>query len=109
FGLDFFDERQHVAHAENSLRYTVGIERFERIVTLTNTNEFHRLPGNLLDRKCRAATSVAVHLRQDYAGNSHAAMKLFSGANGVLTGHGIGNEEDLNRMSLLLNVDQLFH
>src|SRR6185369_6326357 len=98
-----------VAHAENSLRHAVGIERFERVVAFADADKLYRLASDLLDRKRGASTSVAVHLRQDHARDSDATMKFFSRTNRVLTRHRISNEKDLNRASLLLDVDQFFH
>src|SRR5437588_322303 len=53
--LNFFDQRQHITHAEDALGDTIGIERFKRVVLLTDTNKFHWLTGDLFDRQGRAA------------------------------------------------------
>src|SRR5213075_2853703 len=98
-----------VAHAQNSLGHAIRIKRFERVVTLANADKLHRLPGDLLDRKRRAATRITVHLCQNHSRDSHEPVKLFGGTNSVLASHSISDKEDLNWMSLPLDVDQLFH
>src|SRR5205085_8375510 len=94
---------------ENSLGHAIGIKRLERVVALANTDKLHWLPDHLLDRECCTAARIAVHLCQDHSRDSDAAMKLFRRTNGVLASHRVSHEEDLDWMSLPLNVDQLFH
>ena len=75
------------------MRDTVGIKRLERVVTLADADKLHGLADDLFDRKRRAAACVAVHLRQNHAGDSDAPVKLFSRTNRVLTGHRVGDEQ----------------
>ena len=96
--LYFFDEREHVAHAEDALCDSIGIKRLERVVTFADADKLHWLTGNLFDRERRAAACVAVHLRQDHSGDSDAPVKLFSGANRVLTRHRVSDEQYLDGM-----------
>src|SRR3989442_2147193 len=57
FRSNLFDQREDIAHAEDALRHSVGIERFERVVLLTDADE--------LDRKSTRLNSS--HVRISYA------------------------------------------
>ena len=57
FGLNLFDQREHIAHSQDSLRDSIGIERLDRVVAFAYADEFDRLAGDFLDRKRRASAS----------------------------------------------------
>src|SRR5438874_2281172 len=109
FALNLLDERKHVAHAQNTLRYPIGIERLERVILLADADEFHRLTSDLFDRQRRTTSRVAVHLCQDDPGDANASMKFFRRSDCVLSGHRIRNEKNFDRMSLAFDRDQLLH
>ena len=107
--LDFFDQRQHIAHPQDSLGHAVRIKGLERVIFFADADELHRLMGNLLDGKRRATPRVAIHLCQNHACDTDAPVKLFRGPNGILAGHRIGNEQYLDRMGLALDANKLVH
>ena len=60
--LGAFDQRKHVAHAEDAGNNTLGVEGFERVVFLADSHKLHRRPGHFADREGRAATRIAIEL-----------------------------------------------
>src|SRR5207248_3817860 len=71
--------------------------------------EHDGLYGDIADRERSAAASVAVHLRKDHAGQAELFVKLVGRVDGVLSGHGIGNKQDLLRIEQPLQALHLFH
>ena len=67
--LGLFDERQHVAHAENPPRHPIGMERLEVVEALAETGELDRDAGDLTDRDRRTSTGIAVELGQHDSGH----------------------------------------
>ena len=61
--LRFFDQRQNVAHAENTRSHAIGIERFEIFRFFAHADEFDRLARHLLHGKAGAAARIAVQFR----------------------------------------------
>ncbi len=107
--LNLFDQRKHIAHAENALGHAIGIERFERVVLFAHADKLYRLADDLLNREGRAAARIAVHLGQDHAGYPDAPVELFRRSDGILSGHCVGDKKDFDRMGFALDADQLFH
>ena len=101
-GFGFFDEREHVAHAEDAADDAVGMEGLEGVGLFAGADELDGLAGDVADGEGRAAAGVAVHLGEDDAGEAEALVEVLGGVDGVLAGHGVGDEEDL------LRVEQLF-
>ena len=58
-------------------------------------DELDGLAGDVANGDGRAAAGVAVHLGEDDAGEAEALMKVLRRVDGVLAGHGVGDEEDL--------------
>ena len=96
--LGLLDQRQNVAHAENARDDAVGMERLERIVLFADADELDGLAGDLANRKRRAAAGIAVHLGEDDAGQRQLLVELVGGVDRVLSGHGVGDEQDLLRI-----------
>ena len=100
FGL--FDERHHVAHAQDAADDAVGMERLEGVGLFAGADELDGLAGDVANGERRAAARVAVHLGQDHAGEAEARVKILRRVDRVLAGHGVGDEQNL------LRVEQLF-
>ena len=60
--LDFLDQGQHIAHAENSRRHALRMKRFQASQLFADTGELDRLAGDMAHRKCGAAARIAVEL-----------------------------------------------
>ena len=91
----FFDEREHVAHAEDAADDAVGMEGLEGIGFFAGTDELDGLAGDVADGERCAAAGVAIHLGEDHSGEAEALVEVLRGVDGVLAGHGVGDEEDL--------------
>ena len=59
--------------------------------------------------KRRTAAGVAIHLGQDHAGDAQALVELVGRFDGVLAGHGVGDEQDFDRVELFLELAELGH
>ena len=108
-GLDFFDQRQHVAHAQNARDDAIRIKRIERIVLFADADKLDRLADDCLDRERRAAARIAIHLGQDDARNADAFVELVRALDRVLPGHCVGDKQRFNRLHLRLDALQLIH
>ena len=108
-GFGLLDERKHVAHAEDAADDAVGMKRLEGVGLFAHADELDGLAGDVADGERRAAAGVAVHLGEDHAGESETSMKVLRGVDGVLAGHGVGDEEDLLRAEELFEALHLGH
>ena len=71
------------------------MEGFERVVFFADADELDGLAGDLADGERCAAAGVAVHLGEDDAGERELLVELVGGVDRVLSGHGVGDEQDL--------------
>ena len=113
FPVDFFfrllDERKNVAHAENAADDSVGMEGLDGIVFFADAEELDGLPGDLANRQSGAAAGIAVHLGEHDAGERELVVELLGGVDGILAGHGIGDEENFLRIQQPLERLHLVH
>ena len=65
--------------------------------------------GDVADGERRAAARVAVHFGEHGAGERQAFVEFVGGADGVLAGHGVGDEEDFLRREQRLELRHLVH
>src|ERR1041385_361965 len=85
------------------------MEGLERIIFFPYADELDGLPGNVADGERGAATGIAIHLGEDHAGQRELLVELVGRVDGVLAGHGVGDEEDLLRVEELLERLHLVH
>ena len=102
FGL--FDQRQDVAHSHDPRNQPVRMEQFEGVVLFARTDKLHRLTGDLLDRKRRAAAGVAIHFGEDESVEAELFVELLRALDGVLSEHRVGDEQDFVRTDLFLDL-----
>src|SRR5208337_4136555 len=107
--FSLLDERHHVAHAEDAAYNAIGMEGLEGVGFFTCTDELDGLAGHMPDGERRAAACVAVHFCQDNASQSKTRMKILGRADGVLAGHGIGDEQNLRRVEEFFQALHLRH
>jgi hypothetical protein len=65
--LGLFDEREHVAHAQDPGGHAVGVEGLDHVQLFAGAHEFDGLAGGRPDGEGRAAPGVAVQLGQHHA------------------------------------------
>src|SRR5215208_726069 len=107
--LRLLDEGQDVAHLENAPGHAVRVELLERVRLLADADVLDRLLRDAVDRERGAAAGVAVHLRQDDAGDAERAVEALRDLHRVLPRHAVGDEQDLVRARLFLQSRQLPH
>ncbi len=56
-----------------------------------------------------ATAGVAIHFGEDDAGDAEALVKFVGGFDGVLAGHGVGDEENFGGVELFLEFGELLH
>ena len=94
-GFGLFDERHHVAHAQDAADDAIRMKGLEGVRLFAGADELDGLAGDVPDRQRRAAPGIAVHLGKDDAGKAEALVEVLRGIDGILAGHGVGDEEDL--------------
>ena len=85
------------------------MEGLEGIRLFAHAEELDGLAGDVADGERRAAAGVAVHLGEHDAGEAEALVEVFGGVDGVLAGHGVGDEQNLARVEELLEARHLVH
>ena len=90
--LRLFDERHHVAHAQNAAGHAVGVEGLDVGELLARAGELDGLAHHGPDGQGRAAAGVAVELCEDYAVDAKLRIEGFGHVDRVLAGHGVHHE-----------------
>src|SRR4051812_104930 len=103
------DEREHVAHAEDARRHPVRVEHLERIHLLADRRELDRFSGHGLHAQRRAASSIAVQLREDDAVEGDALVERLRDVHRFLACHRIEDEQDVVRAGDVADALQLLH
>ena len=98
-----------VAHAHDAGDDAVGMEGLECVGALAGAEELDGRAGHVADGEGRAAAGVAVHLGEDDAGEGEEGVECLGGVDGVLAGHGVGDEEDFGGVEELLERGHLVH
>ena len=88
-----FDERNHVAHAENAARDTVRVEIFQPIQLFAGAEQLDRLACDSPHRKCGTATAIAVNAREHNASDANLLIKCTCQINSVLTRERVSNQQ----------------
>ena len=104
-----FDQRDDVAHAENTVGDTARVELVEFVHALADTDQLDRLAGDGAHGEGRTAAAVAVHTGENEAGDADTFIEIASQIDGVLTGQRIRDQQDFMRIGLLLDVCHFQH
>ncbi|VTR70866.1 hypothetical protein DESC_870022 [Desulfosarcina cetonica] len=107
--LGLLDHGEDIPHAENPRGHPVGMECFQVAELFTDADEFDRLAGNRPNRQGRAATGVAVHFGEHHAADVQAFVKGLGDVHRVLTGHGIGHQQDVGGLCRRADARELTH
>src|SRR5687768_2770171 len=81
----------------------------ERIRLLADADVLDRLLENPIDRERRAASRIAIHLREDDARDAEPRIEALRDLHGVLAGHAIRDEQNLVGLDRLLELLELLH
>jgi hypothetical protein len=73
-----FDQRQHVAHAEDARSHPLRMEGFETGQFFADAGELDRLAGDVTHRQRRTAARIAIELGEDDAGQRQRSLKALA-------------------------------
>ena len=85
------------------------MEVLEVVELLTGTGKFDGLAGNGPCGKCGTSAGVTVQLGEDDAVDADLIVERGCHVDGVLTGHGVDDQQDLVRVDGRLDVLQFLH
>ena len=98
-----------VAHAHDAGDDAVGVEGLEGVGLFAGAEELDGRAGDVADGEGGAAAGVAIHLGEDDAGEGEEVVEGLGGVDGVLAGHGVGDEEDFGWVEQLFERGHLVH
>ena len=109
FGFGVLEQGGDVAHAHDAGDDAVGVEGLEGVGLFAGAEELDGRAGDVADGEGGAAAGVAVHLGEDGAGEGEEIVEGLGGVDGVLAGHGVGDEEDFGGVEELFERGHLVH
>jgi hypothetical protein len=107
--LCLFDQRQHVAHAENAAGHSLGMKFLERVQMLAGAHELERHASHGLDREGSAAAGVAVELGHDAAVELQGLVEGLGAVHRVLSRHTVDHQVNLVWRDASIDPLQLLH
>ena len=107
--LGTFDERQHVAHAQQPRHETIGIELLEIFEPLAAPDKRNRHADDRHDRQRRAAARIAIELAEHDARHAEPSIELAGALDRVLPRHRVGDVEQVGRLHGRPNRLELHH
>ena len=93
FLLSFLNQRQHIAHAENSAGHTVRMKLLKTVQLFADTGEFDGDSSDRANTERRTTAGVAVELREDHTVEFERFVERFGTVDCVLPGHGVADEQ----------------
>ncbi len=113
FGVDrlrrLLDQADDVAHAEDAVGETAGMEILQRVHLLADAEELDRPAGDRAHRQRRAAAPVAVHAGEHDAGDADPLVERLGEIDRVLAGQRVGDQQDLVRAGGVADLRHLRH
>ena len=104
-----FNQRQHIAHPQNTGCHSFRMERFKIIQLFAHADVFNRLTGYCQNGQGCTATGVRVQLRHQNAVDSQRIIKCLCNIDSILTGHRIDNQDGLMNFHSFLDLLKLCH
>ena len=101
--LRTFYQGYDITHAEYTVGHAGGMEYVQRLHLLTRTDELDWFIDHRADGQRRTASCIAVELGQYHAVKVETVVELLGGSHGVLTRHGIHDEQGLARLNSLFD------
>ena len=109
FLLRLFDQRNHVAHAQDPAGHAVGVEFLERVEMFAGADELDGHAGNGLDRQGGPAPGVAVEFGHNHTVQLQGLVKSLGAQDRVLPGHRVDHQENLIRPHAAVDLGELSH
>ena len=107
--LGFLDEGNDVSHTEDTVRDARRVEHIQGFHLLARRYELDGLADDSLDGERGTASGVAVHLGQDDSVEIQPVVESLGCLDGILSGHGVHDEQCLGRMHGLMQGGNLVH
>ena len=102
-------QRYDIAHAQDAVCHTRGVEGVYGFHLFASTNKLDGLIDNGTNGECSTTTGVTIQLGENHTGVVQSVVEFLGSVNGILTGHGIHHEEDFVRIDGILDVRNLLH
>ena len=109
FLFDLFNQRQHVAHAENTRRHAIGMECLECIDLFADTHEANGLAGDFANGQRNAALGIAIRFGQHDAGQRQTLLEYARRVHCILSGHAINHKQGLVRLCRVMHGNDFLH
>ena len=108
FNLDgfrcFFDKRDNIAHIQYPTSKARRIKFFKRVLLFANTGKFDRAACNMAHRQGSTTARITIKTGKRNAGNANSLMESFGCIDRILSGHRIGNKQDLMRVGCRFDI-----
>ena len=113
FGVDlllgFFDQRNHIAHAQDSVGHSVWMKNIQGCQFFASGNILDWLADGVANGKCRTTPGISVHFCQNNPVKIQTLIKSSRCVHGILSRHGIHHKERLVRLNAAMNFRNLVH
>ena len=107
--LSSLHKADNIAHSENTVGHTLGVEHVDSFHLLARSYKLNRLRNHRAYRKSRTATGIAVEFGQDHAVKVQTVVKFLSRIHGILSCHGVDNKQCLVGIDVILQALYLVH
>ena len=104
-----FDQREHVAHAQDSACHAVWVELLEGVHLFAGCRKCNWFANYFFHRQRRATARIAIKFRQDHCADRQRFVKCFRNRHCVLPRHCIYNEERVVGLHRGRDVADLLH
>ena len=107
--LHIFNQRNHVAHAQNAPCHAVGVKRLQTVDFLAYPQKLNRLACYLAHRQRRTAARIAIHFGQNHACERQGFVKRLRGVHRILPQHRIHHKQRFHRVHRRVNCFDFVH
>ena len=107
--LGTLNERDDVAHAENTVGHTFWMEDIDGLHLFSCAYELDRFVDNSPDRQSCATTCIAIKFCQDNTVNLKSLIEDFRCGDSFLAYHGVYDKQGLLWQDSILDVTYLYH
>src|SRR5690606_22202087 len=108
-GLCLLDQPYYVPLLQDPASQALRVELLEPVQLLAYTEELDGLSRYPINRERGTAPRIPIHLRQDDAGDVQRIVESLGDPHRLLTGHTVGDEENLGRLEGGPEPPQLIH
>ena len=82
---------------------------FQTVELFADADELDRFARNGLDGQGSTAAGIAIELGHDDTVDAESFIEGRCSRNGILTGHGVDDEQDFMGMDFILDIDEFIH